>query len=165
MPTWLTVRWRPGTGFTTVMGLLPNTQNCGLCMRRECRERFPHHRLQRKLLVSNPGMHHGTCDTHVPWCMSGSLIRGGWENVPGIPGACAPHNFTYLVRGPCIVNERSIPRLHYDIDRICSLIPGSFVLILIDCVLITPCAMPSFFSLNSTIFNTTFWPAKSYYGF
>ena len=28
--------------------------------RRDCRERFPHHRLQRKLLVSDPGMHHGT---------------------------------------------------------------------------------------------------------
>ena len=28
------------------------------------RERFPHQRLQRKLLVSDPGMHHGTCVTH-----------------------------------------------------------------------------------------------------
>ena len=27
-----------------VMGLLPDTQNCGLRMRRECRERFPHQR-------------------------------------------------------------------------------------------------------------------------
>ena len=26
------------------MGLLPNTQNCGLCMRWECQESFPHHR-------------------------------------------------------------------------------------------------------------------------
>ena len=51
---------------------------------------FPRNRLQRKLLVSEPGMHHGTCVTHVPWCMSGSLTRGGWENVTGIPGACAP---------------------------------------------------------------------------
>ena len=50
---------------------------------------FPRHRLQRKPLVSNPGMHHGTCVTHVSWCMSGSLTRGGGENVPGIPGACA----------------------------------------------------------------------------
>ena len=59
------------------MGLLPDTQNCGLRMRRECRERFPLHRFQRKLLVSDPDMHHGTCVTHVPWCMSGSLNRGG----------------------------------------------------------------------------------------
>ena len=50
---------------------------------------FPRHRLQRKPLVNDPGMHHGTCVTHVPWCISGSLTRGGGENVPGIPGACA----------------------------------------------------------------------------
>ena len=69
-------------------------------MRRECRECFPRHRLQRKPLVSDHDMHHGTCVAYVPWCMSGSLIHGGGENVPGIPGACATHNFTYLARGP-----------------------------------------------------------------
>ena len=37
------------------MGLLPDTQNRGLRMRRECRERFPRHQLQRKPLV---------CDRH-----------------------------------------------------------------------------------------------------
>ena len=82
------------------MDILPDTQNCRLHIRRECRERFPRHWLQRKPLVSDPGMHHGTCVTHVPWCMSGSLTRGGGENVPGIPGACAARNFAYLVRGP-----------------------------------------------------------------
>ena len=51
---------------------------------------FPRRRFQRKPLVSDPGMHHGTCVTHVPWCMSGSLTCGDGENVPGIPGACAP---------------------------------------------------------------------------
>ena len=51
---------------------------------------FPQRRLQRKLLVSDPGMHHGTYVTHVTWCMSGSLTRGGGENFPGIPGAYAP---------------------------------------------------------------------------
>ena len=70
-------------------------------MRRACRERFPRHRLHRKLVVSDPSMHHGTCVTHVPWCMSGSLTLGGGENIPGIPGACATPNFTYLARGPC----------------------------------------------------------------
>ena len=30
--------------FGDAMGLLPDTQNCGLRMRRECRERFPLHR-------------------------------------------------------------------------------------------------------------------------
>ena len=80
------------------MDLLPDTQNCELHMRRECRERFPRHWIQRKPLVNDPGMHHGTCVTHVPWCLSGSLTRGGGENIPGIPGACATR--TYLVRGP-----------------------------------------------------------------
>ena len=50
----------------------------------------PHCQLQRKPQVTNPGMHHGTCVTHVPWCMSGSPTCGGGENVPGIPGTCAP---------------------------------------------------------------------------
>ena len=51
---------------------------------------FPRRRFQRKPLVSDPGMHHGTCATHVPWCMSGSLTYGDGENAPGIPRACAP---------------------------------------------------------------------------
>ena len=79
------------------MDLLPDTPNCALRMHREC---FPRHRLQRKPLLSDPGMHHGTCVTHVPRCMSGSLTRGGRENVLGISGACATLNFTYLVKGP-----------------------------------------------------------------
>ena len=40
-------------------------------MRRECRERFP-----RPPQVSDPDMHHGTCVTHVPWCMPGLLTSG-----------------------------------------------------------------------------------------
>ena len=71
-------------------------------MRRECRERSPRHWIQMKPLISYPGMHHGTCVTHVPWCMSGSLTSGSGGNVPGIPGACVTHKFTYLVRGPLI---------------------------------------------------------------
>ena len=67
-------------------------------MRRECRERFPCHWLQRKSLVSDPGMHHGTYVTCVPWCMPGSLNCSGGKNVPGIPGACATRVFVYLAR-------------------------------------------------------------------
>ena len=98
----ITLLWMPQYLITLlqVMGLLPHTLNCGLRMRRECRERFPCHRLQRKQLVSDLGIHHGTCVAHVPWCMSGSLTRDGGENVPGIPGAWATGNFTYLIRGP-----------------------------------------------------------------
>ena len=79
------------------VGLLPDTHNGGLRMPRDCRERFPCHQLQRKPPVSDPGMHHGTCVTHVLWCMSRSLTRGGGEN---IPGACATCNFMYLVKSP-----------------------------------------------------------------
>ena len=100
-----------------LMGLLLDTQNCGLCMRRECRGRFPRHRLERKPLVSDPGMHLGTCVTHVPWCMLGSLPRGGGENVPGIPDACATRNITYLARGPWLRAFwlQDICKLHRDV--------------------------------------------------
>ena len=92
--------------FDTV-GLIPDTNNCRLRMRRECRELFSRRRLQRKTLVSDPGMYHGTYVTHVPWCLSGSPTRGGGENVPGIPGACATRDFAYLARGPwlCCCNN------------------------------------------------------------
>ena len=93
------------------VGLLPDTQNCGLCIRRECRERFLRHLFQRKWLVNDPGMNHGPCATHVPWCMSGSLARGGGEDVPGMVGACATRNFAYLVRGPCFKRVVTIDAL------------------------------------------------------
>ena len=85
---------------------------------------FSRHQLQTKPLVMDPGMHHGTCVTHVPWCMSGSITSGGGENVPGTPGACATRDFAYLVRGPwwrygmetlfilqplCVVNQQVSP--------------------------------------------------------
>ena len=91
----------PSKVMTTTMCLLPDTQKCGLRMRRECRERFLRHRLQRKQSVSDPGMHHGTCVMHVSWYMAESLPHGGRKNVPGIPDACATCNYTYLTRGPC----------------------------------------------------------------
>ena len=83
-----------------LVGLLRDTYNCGLRMRRECRERFPRHGLQIKQLESDPGMHHGTCATYLSWCMSGSPTRCGGENVPAIPGACTTRNFVSLVKGP-----------------------------------------------------------------
>ena len=57
--------------------------------------------------VSDSDMHHGTCMTHVSWCMLGSpfpLKSVTGESVRGIPGACATRNFTYLVRSPYIWN-------------------------------------------------------------
>ena len=61
---------------------------------------FPATKFKRKSLVSDPGMYHGTCVTHVPWCMTGSITHAGGKIVPGIPGACAKPNFTNLVREP-----------------------------------------------------------------
>ena len=104
---------RAGTSLRLLptMGLLPDTLNCRLRMRRDCRQRFPRYRLQLKPLVSDPGMRDGRCVTHVPWCMSGLLTYGGGENVPGIPGACATRNFMYLVRGPL---ESFPSKIRYD---------------------------------------------------
>ena len=63
------IRIRPeanSTQWLTAMGLLPDRENFGL--RRECRERFPRHRVS-----SDPAIHHGTRVTNTPWCMPGSL--------------------------------------------------------------------------------------------
>ena len=108
------------------MGILPDTQNCGLRMRWEFRECFPRHQLQRKPLVSDPDIDHGTCVTHMPWCMSGSLTSSRGENVPSIPGACATCNFTYLARGPwftsvCnghVISQRQTPNCMIVYDSI-----------------------------------------------
>ena len=51
---------------------------------------LPRRRFQRKPLVSNPGIHHGTCVTHVPWCMSGSLTCGDGETFPAFPAHAHP---------------------------------------------------------------------------
>ena len=59
---------------------------------------------------SDTDMHHGTCATHAKRvsrtcrdaCRDRDFLWSRWRgNVPGIPGACATSNFTYLVRGPC----------------------------------------------------------------
>ena len=61
---------------------------------------FLRRRLQRKPLVSDLGMHHGTCVTHMR-----DVCR---DRLPAVAGKCSRHsrcmrtrNFTYLVRGPC----------------------------------------------------------------
>ena len=92
------------------IGILTDTYNCGLRMRRECQERFPRYR----------GLAISTCIMALAWrtCRDACRDRllavtfgvGGGENVPGIPGACATGNFTYLVRGPWC--GRSIAATH-----------------------------------------------------
>ena len=58
-----------------------------------------------QLQVSYPGMQYGTCVTHVPRWMLGSLTSGFlWSRWRGKrsqhSGACATGNFAYLVSGP-----------------------------------------------------------------
>ena len=79
------------------MGLLPDTQHCGLRMRRECRGRFPCH-----------------CGLALPICITARARRtcrdacqDRWQVVSfevvggdNVPGACATRNLMYLVRGP-----------------------------------------------------------------
>ena len=65
--------------------------------------RFSRHRLQKKPLVSDRGMHHGTCYV-------GIAYRGGGENDPSIPGACATRN-PYLASGPCRAVRRNTRRV------------------------------------------------------
>ena len=83
-----------------LMGPLPDTSNCGLRMRRECRERFPRHRglaIQTCITARASRTCRDACQGR---SLAVSFEVGGRENVPGIPGACATHNVTYLARGP-----------------------------------------------------------------
>ena len=106
-------------------------------MRRECREHFPRHQFHWKSLFSDPGMHHGTCITHVLWSMSGSLTRRGGGDVPGIPGACATRNFTYLVGGPWATiiapSHRGLNKVAHILKTVFSI---AFYWMKITCVLI-----------------------------
>ena len=51
--------------------------------------------------VSNPGMHYGTCGTHVPWCMPGSLTSGflwsrWWgKTFPAFPAHAQPPFYVF----------------------------------------------------------------------
>ena len=124
-------------------------------MRRECRERFPRHRIQRKPLVSNPGM---------LWCMSGSLTRGGWENVPGIPDAWATSNFTYLTRGPCCFLPREgIDLFAQELWRIIQIrIQKSTSLFAKWTMYLTHCGRDKMAAICKTTFSSTFSWAKIY---
>ena len=68
------------------MGLLPDTWDSGLRMRRECRERFPLHR-ELAILTSITAREWRTCrDACRDRLLAVSLDVGGGENAPGIPG-------------------------------------------------------------------------------
>ena len=63
-------------------------------MRRKCWNAFPIQRLQRKPLVSDPGMHH----KHMHHARA--VMYVGFANPQRIPGAIATRDFAYLGRGP-----------------------------------------------------------------
>ena len=91
----------------------------------------PRHRFQRKPLVSDPGMHHGTCVTHVPWCMSGSSTCGDGRTFPAFPTHAHP---PFCVSGkrpmpqflfgtnpfskPMNIPHRSFPKEHTSIQNL-----------------------------------------------
>ena len=52
------------------MGLLPDAENCMYTCGRNAGNVSPPPK------ASDPDMHHGTCVTHAPWCMTGSLTSG-----------------------------------------------------------------------------------------
>ena len=86
-------------------------------MHRECRERFPRHRIQRKPLVRDPGMHHGTRVTHVPWCMLRLLIHGGGKTFPAFPVHMHIRNFTYMARAPYPCVRHQLPNISLFVDN------------------------------------------------
>ena len=85
---------------------------------------FPHRQLRRILLVRDPGMRHGTCVTHVPWCMSGLLTRGGREKWSRHSRRMRTSNFMYLARGLCnswliVMRTAPICVISYCIPSLC----------------------------------------------
>ena len=82
------------------MGLLPDTQICGCACAGNAGNVFPvtagkrSRHASRHVRHARAVMHVGIANQWFP------LKSAAGENVPGIPGACATCNFTYLVRGP-----------------------------------------------------------------
>ena len=85
---------------TTAMGHMPDKQNCVLCMRRECRERFPRLGWLAIPICITAHASRTWRDACQDSYLAVSFEVSGGENVPGIPGACSTRIFAYLVRGP-----------------------------------------------------------------
>ena len=71
----------------------------------------PRRRFQRKPLVSDPGMHHGTYMTHVPWCMPGSLACSDGETFPAFPAHAHPQ---FCVSGKRPMMKHGLYLAHFD---------------------------------------------------
>ena len=110
---------------------------------------FPRRRFQKNPLVSDPGMHHGTCVTHVPWYMSGSLTCGDGENVPGIPRACAPAFLLIWQEAHCPIDMRWWTDSALVQVMVCRLAPSHYL---------NQCC----FIVNRTLRNKLQWNANRY---
>ena len=75
------------------MGLLPDSKNAGCAYAKNAGNVFQATDFKGDRQLATP-----VCIT-VRASIGIASLRW-WENVPGIAGACATHNFTYLARGP-----------------------------------------------------------------
>ena len=84
------------------MGLLPDTQNCGCACAGNAGNVFPVTAGERSRHASRH-VRHARAVMHA-WIANQRfhLKSAAGGNVPGITGACATCNFTYLVRGPLV---------------------------------------------------------------
>ena len=100
---------------SSAMGLLPDKQYCGCACAGNAGNAFPvtagkrSRHASRHVRHARAVMHAGIANLRFP------LKSAAGENVPGIPGACATCNFTYLVRGPCTITHHTE---HCTSDRI-----------------------------------------------
>ena len=116
-------------------GLLPKTSNCGCACAGIAGKVFhvtagkQSRHASRHVPDAGAVMHAGIVNSRSP------LNSATGENVPGIPGACAPHNFTYLVRGPCRSETRGSEITRDKIETIkthrewCAVLAFCFVLL------------------------------------
>ena len=72
--------------------------------------------------VSDPDMHHGTCVTHIPWCMSGSLtsgfLRSRWRGKRSRHSRCMRNQQFYVsgkrpIETPPVLAPQALLGNHY----------------------------------------------------
>ena len=85
------------------------TRNCELRVRREWRERFPCHWLQRNRLVSDPARHASRHVRHPRAVMHIGIANPRWLGKRSRHSRCMRNpQFTYLVGGPCLLSVTPI---------------------------------------------------------
>ena len=77
------ISWRPWASYQI-------RKSVGCACARNAGNVLPRLRMQRKTRVSDPGTHHCTCVTHVPWCMSGLFPAVAGKTFPAFPAHAHP---------------------------------------------------------------------------